>query len=93
MGVIFSEGSSNSEKFLDHNRVNLMYHVTPEILTKLKIAKRIGYHLQYFEEFATFVGFDSFPFEDGAKKLPGLLDVYFREPDPREQSLRAAPGA
>jgi hypothetical protein len=77
------------QRLSDNGRINLMYHVTPEIISKLKIAKQIGYHLQYLPESATFVGFGGFPFEDGAKKMPGLLDVYFRELDPREQSLRA----
>jgi hypothetical protein len=74
----------------DHNRINLMYYMTPEILIKLRTAKRIGFYLQHLPDAATFVGYDSFPFEEGAAKLPGLLDVYFREPDAREQSLRTA---
>jgi hypothetical protein len=75
----------------DHGRINLMYNVTPEILAKLRTAKNIGYHLQHLPDSAMFVGYEAFPFEEGAAKLPGLLDVYFREPDPNGRLLRQAP--
>jgi hypothetical protein len=77
-------------RFNDYGRINLMYHVTSEILTKLRTAKRIGFHLQHSPDAPMFVGYDNFPFEDGATKLPGLLDVYFRELDSNERSLRPA---
>jgi hypothetical protein len=75
----------------DQRQINVMYRVTPEILTKLKTARQIGYHLQHSADAPMFVGYDSFPFEEGAAKLPGLLDVYFRDPDPNERSLRPEP--
>jgi hypothetical protein len=34
------------QRFSDNNRINLMYHVTPEILSRLKSAKWIVYHLK-----------------------------------------------
>jgi hypothetical protein len=74
----------------DHGRINLLYQITPEILIKLRTAKRLGFHLQHLPEAAMFVGYESFPFEEGSAKLPGLLDVYFRDPDSREKSLRTA---
>ena len=72
-------------------RINLTYNITPEILAKLRTAKNIGYHLQHFPDSAMFVGYDSLPFEEGAAKLPGLLDVYFREPDLNERPLQPTP--
>jgi hypothetical protein len=90
-GHLISLHDLRIQRFSNYNEINLMYHVTSEILFKLRDAKRIGYLLQHVPEAPMFVGFDDFPFEDGAKKLSGLLDVYFREPDPREQSLRSPP--
>lgn len=77
------------QRFNDNGRINLMYQVTPEILAKLGSAKRIGYYLQHLPDAAMFVGYDNFPFEQGATKLPGLLGVYFREADPNELSIKA----
>ncbi len=62
----------------DYGRVNAMYLVTEEILQKLKTAKKIGYILQHFADAFIFVGFDQFPFEGGAAKLPGLLSLASR---------------
>ncbi len=71
----------------DNGLINAMYRVTPEILSKLRTAKSIGYHLQYSTLAAVFVGFDSFPFEEGAAKLAGLIDVFFRERGSDEWTL------
>ena len=75
----------------DFGRINLIYQVTPEILTKLSSAKQIGCLLQFLPDAPMFFGYDQFPFDGGAAKMPGLLDVYFREPDPHELSLRPRP--
>jgi ATP-dependent protease ClpP protease subunit len=90
-GEYFALHELRIKRVNDHRRINAMYHVTPEILIRLRTAKTIGYHLQHFADSAMFVGYDSLPFEEGAAKLPGLLDVYFREPDPNERSLRPEP--
>jgi hypothetical protein len=74
----------------DNGLINAMYQVTPDILTKLRAAKSIGYHLQHSTLAAMFVGFDSFPFQDGAAKLAGLIDVFFRERGPDEWTLPPA---
>jgi hypothetical protein len=71
----------------DNGLINAMYQVTPEILTKLRTAKSIGYLLQHSTLAAMFVGFDHFPFQDGAAKLAGLIDVFFRERGPDEWTL------
>lgn len=72
----------------DHDgRINAMYQMTPEIMTKLRTAKTIGYHLQHSTDAAMFVGFDALPFQDGAAKLPGLIDVFFREQKPDNWTL------
>jgi hypothetical protein len=75
-------------RFNDHGRINLTYRITREILTKFGNASSIGYYLQHSAEAAVFVGYDSFPFDDARAKLPGLLGVYFRDPDPSELQLR-----
>jgi hypothetical protein len=74
----------------DCGRINLMYQVTPALLTQLRKAKTIGYYLRHAEDAAMFVGYDSFHFEDAAARLAGLLGVYFRETDPDELALRAS---
>ena len=79
-------------RFSDHGRINIMYQMTPDILTKLRTAKTIGYHLQHSTDAAMFVGLDAFPFQDAALKLPGLIDVFFRERSPSDWTLRA-PGS
>ena len=76
-------------RFSDHGRINIMYQMTPDILTKLRAAKMIGYHLRHSRDAAMFVGFDAFPFQDGASKLPGLIDVFFRERKPEDWTLPA----
>jgi hypothetical protein len=76
-------------RFSDHGRINIMYQMTPDILTKLRAAKMIGYHLRHSTDAAMFVGFDAFPFQDGASKLPGLIDVFFRERKPEDWTLPA----
>jgi hypothetical protein len=65
-------------RFSDNGRINMMYKVTDEILNKLKGAKKIGFILQHFADAFIFVGFDQFPFENGASKLPGLLSLFRR---------------
>jgi hypothetical protein len=77
-------------RFSDHGCINIMYQMTPEILTKLRTAKMIGYHLQHSTDAAMFVGFDALPFQDGASKLPGLIDVFFRERNPDDWTLPAS---
>jgi hypothetical protein len=76
-------------RFSDYGRINIMYQMTPDILMKLRTAKMIGYHLQHATDAAMFVGFDAFPFQDGASKLPGLIDVFFRERNPKDWTLPA----
>lgn len=74
-------------RFDDNGKLNFMYQVTPKLLTKLRTAKMIGYHLQHSTEAAMFLGFDAFPFEDGATKLPGLIGVFFRERGPDDWTV------
>lgn len=62
----------------DNGRINMMYKVTDEILDKLKGAKKIGFILQHVADAFIFVGYDQFPFENGASKLPGLLSLFRR---------------
>jgi len=78
-------------RFNDNGLINATYRMTPEILGKLRTAKSIGYHLQFSTLAAMFVGFDSFPFEEGAAKLAGLVDVFFRERGSDEWTLPPAP--
>jgi hypothetical protein len=73
---------------VDHNGlINATYQVTPQILNRLRTAKSIGYQLRHSTLAAMFVGFDHFPFEDGAVKLAGLIDVFFRERGPDEWTV------
>ena len=65
-------------RFSDNGRINMMYKITDQILDKLKGAKKIGFILQHFADAFIFVGFDQFPFESGASKLPGLLSLFKR---------------
>ncbi|MCG6203046.1 hypothetical protein LPW26_00220 [Rhodopseudomonas sp. HC1] len=59
--------------------INFVYQMTPEILNKMLTARSIGYNLRHSSDAPMFVGIDNFPFEDGAAKLAGLVDVFFRE--------------
>jgi hypothetical protein len=77
-------------RFSDHGRINIVYQMTPGILTKLRKGKMIGYHLQHSTDAPMFVGFDAFPFQDGASKLPGLIDVFFRERNPDDWTFPAS---
>jgi hypothetical protein len=77
-------------RFDDNGRINAMYQMTPEILTKLRSAKMLGYHLQHSTDAPMFVGFDGFPFQDGAAMLPGLIDVFFRERRPDDWTVPTA---
>lgn len=63
-------------RFSDNGRINMMYKVTEEILDKLKGAKKIGFVLQHIADAFIFVGYDQFPFEKGASRLPGLLSLF-----------------
>jgi hypothetical protein len=63
-------------RFNDFGRINMMYKVTDEIMEKLRGAKKIGFILQHVADAFIFVGYDQFPFEDGASKLPGLLSLF-----------------
>jgi hypothetical protein len=73
-------------RFSDHGRINMMYRVSTEVLDKLKGAKKIGFILQQVADELIFVGYDQFPFEDGASTLPGLISLFRRGANPNDES-------
>ena len=77
-------------RFSDNGRMNMMYKVTDEILDGLKGAKKIGFVLQHVADALIFVGYDQFPFEDGASKLPGLLSLFRRGTNSNGESASAS---
>ena len=77
-------------RFIANGLINAEYAITPDILGKLRAAKSIGYHLRHSTEAPMFVGFDGLPFKEGAAKLAGLIDVFFRERGPGEWTWPAA---
>ncbi|MGU9982414.1 hypothetical protein ACJ4V0_20465 [Phreatobacter sp. HK31-P] len=58
--------------------INATYAIDNDFIEKLKQAKTVGFALQHFYGAAVFCGFDLMPFEEGAAKLQGLLDIYHR---------------
>ena len=60
----------------DNTWINGIYALSDDIVEKLKTAKQVGYLLQVSDEAPMFYGFDSFSFEDGAARLPGLLIMH-----------------
>lgn len=62
-------------KKLVNGWINATYVADDEILASLKSANRIGILMQPTREAAFFAGFDSMPFQEGAKKLNGFLSV------------------
>jgi hypothetical protein len=67
----------------DYSKINAVYHLQPHLIEKILGAKQVGLILQFEEDAAIFHGFDSMPFEEGAKLLPGLLAVYQRNVAPQ----------
>lgn len=62
----------------DHGLINAMYLLETEVLDRIMKAKTVGFSLRFSNEAAVFLGFSNLPFEEGAAKLPGLLDVFSR---------------
>jgi len=60
----------------DNSWINGTYALSNDIVDKLKTAKQVGYLLQFSDEAPMFCGFDGFPFEGGAARLPGLLTMH-----------------
>ena len=56
--------------------INGTYALSSDIVERLKTAKRVGYVLQMADDAPMFFGFDHFPFEGGASRLPGLLAMH-----------------
>ena len=63
-------------KDVDHGWINLTYRVDDGLLASITAAKRyIGVGLSPTPGAAVFEGFDRMPFDGGAAKLPGFLQV------------------
>jgi hypothetical protein len=67
-------GRLENKKSVNGN-INLSYSVDATILNAISNAKTVGILLQPTTEAATYLGFESMPFDEGRAKLPGFLQV------------------
>jgi hypothetical protein len=58
--------------------INAMYKIDESMMNRLARATKVGMLFQWTSEAPIFFGFSAMPFEDGAKKLQGLLGLYRR---------------
>jgi hypothetical protein len=58
-----------------HGKINMFYPLNAELLNVISTARAVGVALQPTREAAWFVGFAGMAFEEGAKKLPGFIQV------------------
>jgi hypothetical protein len=59
-----------------HSIIQATYGLDDALIEKIGRAKRVGMIFQWDEDAPVFLGFDSMPFEEGATKLPGLVNVF-----------------
>jgi hypothetical protein len=77
-GVYILAADFRINRWVENGMLNAMYSLPPDFLSKMLLAKTVGYCLQFTEEAPVFIGFDRLPCRDGAAKLPGLISLHGR---------------